>query len=1009
MKKKNLWWLLAFFLVPTLTRSQTVPIMLPMLGGGATEDAVRYVGVRIHEGEDIGQEINEAYASLPPSGGTIVVVADPNGGCYKFLTPIVAAVPGKYLSLEGGNLNSQIVTPGSPACLNYVPTTASSAITLDYVIPRQSASWLVHGIRNLTLTNGQCQTIGGCGSDATGITFGGVNGGAQEATFEGLRVVGFGTALSVLSSRSSSGNLFFHHCAVSYNTTGFADVHGDAEHVSLDACHFQGNGTGVSSSASVTISNSTLDANTTLAVNCLSPAACDLNDDHFENGTASTTHFLAGNGVFSVLGGDMRDDGTSGTTDWWMSFAGASFLVLGTSLTSGGRTATEVILNENSGTSIIQNNSSNILTNMYSNPQLLLLTPPGGAPPSANGAMTSDQAASQSGQPASGSATVSSSTATVATPPNDLSSDNSFTGNNTFSEFNNCVWVDASKFPRTDVGVSQAIAAANTQTKCLRLSPSNGTSAYVFKHSVQWASADDIVLDLTGAVINMEASGAAFILGESGVRHAHVKVFGGWIRKTSGGVYKPDVTAGNVGIEFRNISGGIWQYAIAWGFEKAVYLHAVGTNQGVSEIYVQPLQFMDDKFGVYMQPDRGGGNFVNGNHVLPGIITYASSGVNFAGGYNIYIDDNGNLNGADGNVVDGTTLESSLPEGAGGNRPEAPIWVNGRQNIFIKPYTEFLSFKPGITWVVDNSGTDSQRNQFLGSRGGNPILGLSSFRIQTAGSSNAFQTVTSERGIYIAGGNNGTRDPMVVLQEMNTDANTALSIRDTTGTQRVSILSNGSTAVSQIAIGGGTALITSNQSGTGSLCMTTSCAMTTPALNNAIINGSATGSAMQGSDPKLLTSGTLSGTGSPLCLDANGGATTTGCGASLVQATRLGPSCKTGNNSFWSCTNILMWPNPFPDANYVVTCSGIGPSNPRANVTVASRSPSSVIVNVVTYGAMGVSFSEIDCTGVHNAASANTASVTSAPANPQPPQTQPPQTPVRPSLSIVSRGPIRQE
>jgi len=372
MNKKDLLLVLAFTLFSTLTKSQTMPVVSPMRGDGEGTNAVRYVGgISAHGGEDIGEEINEAYASLPPTGGTIVVVADRNDGCYRLVTPIVAAIPGKYLLLEGGSLASRIATSPRPVCLNYGPTTASSAITLDYGV-RGEGGFHIHGIRNLTLINSHCESRGSCQSVATGITIGGgANAGAEGATFQGLRVVGFGTALSVLSVSSSGGNISFRDCTLSQNTTGFADLQGDSEHISFDTCLFQGNGTGVSSSASVTISNSNLESNTALGVNCSSPAACVLENVHFENADADTTHFLAGSGLFSILGGDMRDDRTSGTTDWWMNFAGGSFFVIGTSLTSGGRTATHIIVNDTVGSALIQTNSSDLTRNLYSNPQLV--------------------------------------------------------------------------------------------------------------------------------------------------------------------------------------------------------------------------------------------------------------------------------------------------------------------------------------------------------------------------------------------------------------------------------------------------------------------------------------------------------------------------------------------------------------------------------------------------------------------------------------------------------------
>lgn len=54
--------------------------------------------------------------------------------------------------------------------------------------------------------------------------------------------------------------------------------------------------------------------------------------------------------------------------------------------------------------------------------------------------------------------------------------------------------------------------------------------------------------------------------------------------------------------------------------------------------------------------------------------------------------------------------------------------------------------------------------------------------------------------------------------------------------------------------------------------------LTNKTLSSPAITGSSTGSGVQGTDSKLLTAGTVSGTGSLLCTDANGGATTSGCG-----------------------------------------------------------------------------------------------------------------------------------
>ena len=52
-------------------------------------------------------------------------------------------------------------------------------------------------------------------------------------------------------------------------------------------------------------------------------------------------------------------------------------------------------------------------------------------------------------------------------------------------------------------------------------------------------------------------------------------------------------------------------------------------------------------------------------------------------------------------------------------------------------------------------------------------------------------------------------------------------------------------------------------------------------LTSPVINTSATGTAIQGTDTKLMSAGTVSGTGATLCTDSNGGATTSSCTSGL--------------------------------------------------------------------------------------------------------------------------------
>jgi hypothetical protein len=66
--------------------------------------------------------------------------------------------------------------------------------------------------------------------------------------------------------------------------------------------------------------------------------------------------------------------------------------------------------------------------------------------------------------------------------------------------------------------------------------------------------------------------------------------------------------------------------------------------------------------------------------------------------------------------------------------------------------------------------------------------------------------------------------------------------------------------------------VTTTETGSGAVVKAISPTITTPA-----ITGASTGTGVQGTDSKLMTSGAVSGTSVTLCTDANGGATTTGC------------------------------------------------------------------------------------------------------------------------------------
>ena len=110
-------------------------------------------------------------------------------------------------------------------------------------------------------------------------------------------------------------------------------------------------------------------------------------------------------------------------------------------------------------------------------------------------------------------------------------------------------------------------------------------------------------------------------------------------------------------------------------------------------------------------------------------------------------------------------------------------------------------------------------------------------------------------------------------------------------------------------LGGTGTLSTTAQSGTGSICMTTSCAMTTPTLGTPIlttpvINGASTGTGVQGTDSKLATAATISTTpATAVCSTANGGVTTTGC--PVVQASFNAPQRVTMSGDVTVNTSVV--------------------------------------------------------------------------------------------------------
>jgi len=131
-------------------------------------------------------------------------------------------------------------------------------------------------------------------------------------------------------------------------------------------------------------------------------------------------------------------------------------------------------------------------------------------------------------------------------------------------------------------------------------------------------------------------------------------------------------------------------------------------------------------------------------------------------------------------------------------------------------------------------------------------------------------------------------------------------------------------------------------------------------------------------DTKILMAGTVSGTGSVLCTDANGGATTSGCsvptGATKIQALIITSGiCTTGGAETKCTSGPYSWPVAFADASYAVTCSAANPTGSGTNPgmygpypTTQTASQISVIIQSGSASAAGsVTTATIWCIGVH--------------------------------------------
>jgi hypothetical protein len=229
---------------------------------------------------------------------------------------------------------------------------------------------------------------------------------------------------------------------------------------------------------------------------------------------------------------------------------------------------------------------------------------------------------------------------------------------------------------------------------------------------------------------------------------------------------------------------------------------------------------------------------------------------------------------------------------------------------------------------------------------------------------------------------------------LNNSVNTAGHVLRNNGTQYVdavlspSDLSGGSTGSGAVVLQNAPTInspVISTITNTGTLTLptttdtlvgqATSDVLTNKTLTSPVLNTSVTGSALQGTDTKLLTAGTVSGTAAPLCTDANGGATTSGCGVvvgATVIRTATTAGCATTSSSYDVCNNTLTWSGGgFVDSSYIPVCNcqdnnviGGGTSD-AVTLTITSFNNTTITTTTQTQRSNTAQCNAVFCIGVH--------------------------------------------
>lgn len=186
-----------------------------------------------------------------------------------------------------------------------------------------------------------------------------------------------------------------------------------------------------------------------------------------------------------------------------------------------------------------------------------------------------------------------------------------------------------------------------------------------------------------------------------------------------------------------------------------------------------------------------------------------------------------------------------------------PLVLSPSVNFTVEGSTTFsgpVSFADGFSLALPVTITSGSTNNTLAAT----VTAARTWTLQDASDTFVFRNTSDTL-------TNKTFD--VTQNIFKTAANTAGHVLRNNGTQYVD---------AQLAAGD----LSNGTSGSGAVCLVSGCGLTSPTISNPtiaspVINSAASGAGVQGTDAKLLTAGTISGVGNPLCSDVNGGASST--------------------------------------------------------------------------------------------------------------------------------------